>query len=109
MMPPIGVFLYFTRLRVLFQGANAAENVKSSVNDFAKGFQDGSGKNTGAAQEPVDIDYVQRSYYASRPSTATASYRADVPTINVPVQVESQDGSVTILGDDEGFASATIE
>ena len=88
---------------------NAAENVKSSVSDFAKGFQDGAGKNTAAAQEPVDIDYAERSYYASRPSTATASYRADVPTINVPVQVESQEGSVTIQGDDEGFASATIE
>lgn len=87
---------------------NAAENVKSSVSDFAKGFQDGSGKSTGAAKETVDVEYAERSYYASRP-TATASYRADVPTINVPVQVESQDGSVTVEGDGEGFTSATIE
>ena len=29
--------------------------------------------------------------------------------MNVPVQVESQDGSVTVEGDSEGYTSATIE
>ena len=80
---------------------HAAENVKSTVNDFTRGFQ--SGSESKSAGEPAD---GQRSYYAAeRP----AAQRPSAPTINVPVQVESQDGSVTIETDGDGYSSATVE
>jgi hypothetical protein len=80
---------------------HAAENVKSTVNDFTRGFQ--SGSESKSAGEPAD---GQRSYYAAeRP----AAQRSSAPTINVPVQVESQDGSVTIETDGDGYSSATVE
>lgn len=84
---------------------NAAENVKTSVNDFSKGFQGSSAEK--AAGKPEETTADERSYYsAARPS---ATYRPNVPTLNVPVQVESQDGNVTIESDSEGYSSATIE
>lgn len=86
---------------------NAADNVKASVGDIARGFQDGANGAPAAAAETQPAA-EQKSYYAARP-TATASYRPDVPTLNVPVQVESSDGSVTVEGDNEGYTSATIE
>ena len=104
-----------------FAGANlekmvrsAADNVKSSVSDFAKSFQeddvdqpeqsaapDASSAQTGKAQAET------RSYYsAERPA---AAQRPSVPTLNVPVQVESQDGHVTVGKDSDGYSSATVE
>ncbi|MBQ3484089.1 MAG: hypothetical protein IJA77_01135 [Clostridia bacterium] len=85
---------------------SAADNVKSSVSDFAKGFQNGSDAAQAAAQEAAAND--GRSFYTARPAAAP-TYRPEVPTLNVPVQVESQDGAVTIEGDSEGYTSATIE
>ena len=84
---------------------NAAENVKHSVNDFTKGFQSAG---TAEGEQPGEFKYGQKaSYYdAERPS---ATYRPSCPTMNVPVQVESQDGNVTIESDSEGYASATVE
>jgi len=88
---------------------NAADNVKASVGDIARGFQDGAnGEPAASAAAESQPAAEQKSYYAARP-TATASYRPDVPTLNVPVQVESSDGSVTVEGDNEGYTSATIE
>lgn len=87
---------------------NAADNMRSSVNDFTKGFNDVKGTQNAASVQsaPKAGAAPQRSYYVARP---TASSRPDVPTINVPVQVESQDGSVTVEGDSEGYTSATID
>lgn len=83
---------------------HAAENVKTSVNDFTRSFQ---GNSTEKAEPSEDSATDERSYYASaRPS---ATYRPSYPTMNVPVQVESQDGNVTIESDNEGYSSATIE
>ena len=82
---------------------SAAENVKASVNDFAKGFQS-SGN---ATEKTADAQQEERSYYtAQRPEP---TYRPSYPTMNVPVQVESQDGNVTIESDSEGYSSATVE
>ena len=84
---------------------NAAENVKHSVNDFTKGFQSATTEKTSATpgEQPVE----ERSYYsAPRPEP---SYRPSCPTMNVPVQVESQDGNVTVESDKDGYASATVE
>ena len=72
----------------------------------AKGFQNGSDAAQAAAQEAAAND--GRSVYTARPAAAP-TYRPEVPTLNVPVQVESQDGAVTIEGDSEGYTSATIE
>ncbi len=77
---------------------NAAENMKTSVNDFTRSFQTSNEKAESAAEN--------RSYYTARPA---ATYRPSAPTLNVPVQVESQDGSVTIEKDSEGYSSATVE
>ena len=87
---------------------NAAENVKQSVSDFTKGFQDGY-QDTAAKTAAKSGDKAEeaRSYYAaSRPEP---TYRPSCPTMNVPVQVESQDGNVTIEADSEGYSSATVE
>jgi hypothetical protein len=80
---------------------SAAENMKASVSDFTKGFQS-SGES--AKAEPAA---EERSYYsANRPEP---TYRPSYPTMNVPVQVESQDGNVTIEKDQDGYSSATVE
>lgn len=84
---------------------NAAENVKHSVNDFTKGFQAAGAEK--AETKPADKAAEERSYYAAgRPEP---TYRPSYPTMNVPVQVESQDGNVTIEADSEGYSSATVE
>ncbi len=82
---------------------SAAENVKTSVGDFTRSFQQSTQDKAPEKQE----EPAERSYYtAARP---TATYRPSAPTLNVPVQVESQDGNVTIHSDSEGYSSATIE
>ena len=84
---------------------NAAENVKHSVNDFTKGFQSAATDKGSVAPEDQPVE--ERSYYsAPRPEP---SYRPSCPTMNVPVQVESQDGNVTVESDKDGYASATVE
>ena len=84
---------------------NAAENVKHSVNDFTKGFQSATTEKTSATPEEQPVE--EPSYYsAPRPEP---SYRPSCPTMNVPVQVESQDGNVTVESDKDGYASATVE
>lgn len=81
---------------------HAAENVKTSVNDFTKSFQGNADKKAAAPETESE----ERSYYANRPEP---TYRPSYPTMNVPVQVESQDGNVTIESDSEGYSSATVE
>ena len=78
---------------------NAAENMKESVSDFA-----GSKKSDEPASDPADSE---RTYYSS--ARSEAPYKPSYPTINVPVQVESQDGNVTIEADKDGYTSATVE
>lgn len=98
---------------------NAAENVKSSVSDFTRGFQEGANSSAASTGNTASHPYApsgsqsagnaqERSYYAN-PSASAAAYRANVPTMTFPVQVEGQDGSVTVEGDSEGYTSATIE
>ncbi len=82
---------------------SAAENVKTSVGDFTRSFQQSAQEKSPEKQE----EPAERSYYtATRPAP---TYRPSAPTLNVPVQVESQDGNVTIHSDSEGYSSATIE
>lgn len=84
---------------------HAAENAKNSVSDFARSFQSGEEKADKA--DKADTSDADRSYYSARRPEPT--YRPSYPTMNVPVQVESQDGSVTIESDSEGYSSATVE
>ena len=96
---------------------NAAQNVKSSVNDFTRGFNDGfnsdAGESAKPAQNAAPDKTEERSFYQSNPAATTyhAAYpvNADVPTLQVPVQVESQDGSVSVDSDKDGYNNATIE
>ena len=81
----------------------AADNVKATVNDFAKSFQTAES----SAEEAEGPAKQGRSYYSAQ--RAEPTYRPSYPTMNVPVQVESQDGSVTIESDSEGYSSATVE
>ena len=98
---------------------NAADNVKSTVSDFAKGFEDGFARDKDESeakrdaqqkpsQEPKKDD---RSFYQSNPAATTyhTAYTGSAPTIQVPVQVESQDGSVSVEDDRDGYTNATIE
>lgn len=81
---------------------HAADNVKASVNDFTKDFQN-PGQSEASSAETTEDD---RSYYTQRSEPV---YRPSYPTMNVPVQVESQDGNVTVESDRDGYASATVE
>lgn len=82
---------------------HAAENAKNSVSDFARSFQSGNEEKADKADDGAE----QRSYYSAKRPEPT--YRPSYPTMNVPVQVESQDGSVTVESDSEGYTSATVE
>ena len=105
----LGYKISFDKHDHAFDGENlertvrhAAENVKSTVNDFTKGFQSEE-KASAQPEQPAD----DRSYYSAQRPEPT--YRPSYPTMNVPVQVESQDGNVTIESDQDGFSSATVE
>ena len=108
----LGYKITFDKHDHAFDGENlertvrsAAENVRASVNDFAKGFQaeNASAPNSGKSDKTVG----DRSYYNAK--RAEPAYRPNYPTMNIPVQVESQDGNVTIESDNEGYSSATVE
>lgn len=93
---------------------NAAQNVKSSVSDMARGFSDAmdSKQPDAEASEPkAEGEGDGRSFYQSNPAATTyhAAYTGSAPTLQVPVQVESQDGSVKIDSDKDGYNNATIE
>ena len=97
---------------------NAADNVKSTVSDFAKGFEDGFDREKNEpdtrkdAQQPAQEEKKDsRSFYQSNPAATTyhTAYTGSAPTIQVPVQVESQDGSVSVEDDKDGYTNATIE
>ena len=100
---------------------NAGENVKDAVGDFTRGFEEAFSDTASkpqtqpaqpAATQPAE-PAPERSYYTSNPAAATQPHQYDpaasVPTIQVPVQVESQDGSVQLDSDKDGYHSATIE
>lgn len=93
---------------------NAAQNVRSSVSDMAKGFSDAMDDKQPAAEESAakpEGEAGSRSFYQSNPAATTyhAAYTGSAPTLQVPVQVESQDGSVKIDADKDGYSNATIE
>ena len=119
----LGYRISFDKKDPAFVGANlekmvrnAGENVRESVSDFTRGFQEDHAEEAPkaekkAAEQPASRG-SERSYYASNPASATyhaANPMADVPTIQVPVQVESQDGSVRTESDKDGYNSATVE
>jgi len=97
---------------------SAAENVKSAVKDIAKGFEDNKAAPKAdpaaeAAKEDLNnaAKEMERSYYQANPAATNyhTAYTGSAPTIQVPVQVETQDGSVNVQDDAEGFTNATIE
>ena len=92
---------------------NAAQNVKESVSSMAQEFTAATGddKPAAPASQAAQPETEQRSYYQANPAATTyhASYGGSAPTLQVPVQVESQDGSVSVESDKDGFTNATIE
>ncbi|MGN0745749.1 MAG: hypothetical protein ACI4ML_03630 [Aristaeellaceae bacterium] len=95
---------------------NAAQNVKESVSSMAQEFTAATDNDASAAEaapkaEAARPEPEQRSYYQANPAATTyhASYGGSAPTLQVPVQVESQDGSVSVESDKDGFTNATIE
>lgn len=107
----LGYKISFDKHDHAFDGENlertvrsAAENVKTSVNDFTRSFQTAGAEKS---EEKAESAASERSYYAGNRPEPT--YRPSYPTMNVPVQVESQDGNVTIESDKDGFSSATVE
>ena len=98
---------------------NAADNVKSTVSDFAKGFEDGFAQEKEEPETRQDVQQKpgqepkkdDRSFYQSNPAATTyhTAYTGSAPTLQVPVQVESQDGSVSVEDDKDGYTNATIE
>ena len=102
---------------------NAGENVKETVSDFTRGFEEAFSDKQSAreaapaapekAPEAPAAPQPERSYYTSNPAAVNQppmyDPAASVPTIQVPVQVESQDGSVHLDNEGDGYHSATIE
>ena len=90
----------------------AGETIKQAVSSVACSFEDTTAHQDAPAQEPQQTD-ADRSYYTSNPAATTYSTaynpEAKVPTIQVPLQVETQDGNVQIESDKDGYHSATIE
>jgi len=112
----LGYKISFNKKDPNFAGANlekmvrsASENVKSTVSSFAKNFDDAGKDEESTAEEPVAKE--DRSYYQSNPAATTyhTPYTGSAPTIQVPVQVETQEGSVSVQDDPDGFTNATIE
>ena len=92
----------------------AGETVKQVFNDVARSFEGASSKPAEQAQKPAQNDSAtERSYYASNPAAMSSvpvyDPEAKVPTIQVPMQVESQDGNVHLDSDQDGYHSATVE
>lgn len=92
---------------------NAAQNVKESVSSMAQEFTAATSDDepTAPASQAAQPEAEQRSYYQANPAATSyhASYGGSAPTLQVPVQVESQDGSVSVESDKDGFTNATIE
>ncbi len=92
---------------------NAAQNVKSSVGDIARGFSDAVNADNTKPKSEKDVEDAPdaRSFYQSNPAATSApvDYTGRAPVLQVPVQVESQDGKVEYTEDKDGFGNATIE
>lgn len=92
---------------------SAADTVKNTVSDLAKNFETTNAA-PAAHKAPIEEDAPkaeERSYYNANPAATTyhTNYGASAPTLQVPVQVESQDGNVSIDADSDGYTNATIE
>jgi len=115
----LGYRISFDKKDPAFTGANlekmvrnAGENVRDSVSDFTRSFQDDPAEEAPKAEKKPVSPAADRSYYASNPASAVyhaPNPAADVPTIQVPIQVESQDGHVRMESDKDGYNSATVE
>lgn len=96
---------------------NAAQNVKSSVGDIARSFTEATSEEkpveprTPEAPDAPEAPQAKRSFYQSNPAATTApvDYTGRAPVLQVPVQVESQDGRVEFSEDKDGFGNATIQ
>lgn len=89
---------------------NAAQNVKDSVSSFAQEFTGDSEPEAATAKPKSEPE--KRSYYQANPAATTyhhAPQGGSAPTLQVPVQVESQDGRVSVDAERDGSTSVTVE
>ena len=112
---------------------SAAQNAKSSVESVVQNFNQNVKKESPEARKenepavqktaPVqentneavveDLQNHMDSFFEHNPASGTyhsayTASAASVPTIQIPVQVESSEGSMTIESDQDGYHSATI-
>lgn len=91
---------------------NAAQNVKDSVSSFAQEFTGDSEPEAASTTAKSKSEPEKRSYYQANPAATTyhhAPQSGSAPTLQVPVQVESQDGKVSVDAERDGSASVTVE
>lgn len=92
----------------------AAHSVANTVEQVAKEFSASKkdARNRGQEEDVADAQDGP-SYYAS--NQGAAPYRApfnshpDIPTIQVPVNVESREGNVSVNQDEDGSINVTVE
>ena len=85
---------------------NAAQTIQQAVRDIER-EQRHEAQETAQPQQPAA---PEMHYNTSIPASRPRAYHpgADVPTMQFPRKVDSQDGSVSIERDDNGYTSATI-
>ncbi|MBR4081406.1 MAG: hypothetical protein IKK21_06450, partial [Clostridia bacterium] len=88
---------------------SASQNVKNSVGDMVRTFT--SDDEPAEAPAAATEEKPAPSYYQSNPAATTyrTAYTGTAPTLQVPVQVETNDGSVTVEADQDGHTTVTIE
>lgn len=90
----------------------AAHSVVNTVEQVAKEFSSVK-KDQDKDQHGDDSRQDGSSFYSGNPAATTysSSYNAysDIPTIQVPVQVDSTEGRVTVDKDDHGSINVTVE
>ena len=97
--------------QVIQQAQEVVNKVKNDIsNGLENTFSASSAQEPKPAAQPTDDN---RSYYASNPASVghppVYHPTAEVPTLQIPVQVESQDGDVRMDSDRDGYNSATVE
>lgn len=100
---------------------NAGENARNSVNNVVRSFPYGQHttqqpkeeiQNTTPDQPVVSTpEKAVNSYFGGNPATAhgTVFSSSGVPTIQIPVQVESKEGNVSIDTNENGYNSVTVD
>ena len=83
---------------------NAAENAKATVNSMVRSFN----REPAKPAEPAAPAEPAEPAEPAKPAETVVPDEPKVPTIQVPVQTETREGSVRIDEDQDGYSSVTI-